>query len=135
MTTTAIIQCGSKKLDVASPAKDLYVGALFKMARRVAEANYDRWFIVSARHGIIAPDDIIEPYDLVLDVMTSIGREMWRSKVRGQIRRLHIEGATVLAAKAYCRPFEGMGATFPLDGTSLFDRMKLMRQAIEEGSF
>lgn len=62
--TGIIIACGSKKLDHPATAGDMYVGALFRNARRAAEATGLPWWIMSAKYGIIPPDEMIEPYDM-----------------------------------------------------------------------
>jgi hypothetical protein len=48
---------------MAAPAGDLYVSSLFMGRRRFVEASCDRWFILSALHGGVDPDEVIEPYD------------------------------------------------------------------------
>lgn len=62
--TGIIIACGSKKRDHPAPARDMYIGALFRNARRAAEATGQPWWIMSAKYGIIPPDQVIEPYDM-----------------------------------------------------------------------
>ncbi len=44
-----------------SPAKDLYVSALFDKERAYAERTGIPWFILSAQHGLVAPDEVLEP--------------------------------------------------------------------------
>lgn len=61
----AFISCGKTKLDHAAPARDLYTGNLFTAARNYVDGNpaFDRWFILSALHGVVHPDTVLEPYD------------------------------------------------------------------------
>ena len=64
MTPTHIlIGCGARKLDHAAPARDLYIGPLFRAARIYAEASGLPWAILSARYGLVMPEQVIEPYD------------------------------------------------------------------------
>jgi len=42
------------------------VSPLFRKASAYAEATCDRWFILSAKHGLLAPDEVVEPYDVKL---------------------------------------------------------------------
>lgn len=49
-----VIGCGKAKLDRAAPARELYTGSLFRMARRYAVASKRPWVILSGAHGIIA---------------------------------------------------------------------------------
>lgn len=59
-----VIPCGARKLDRRARAADMYVGSYHRACRRAAEAlRPDRLLILSARHGLLGPDDEIEPYD------------------------------------------------------------------------
>lgn len=49
----AIVACSASKLAHAAPARELYTGALFKLARELAETVADRWVILSAKHGAL----------------------------------------------------------------------------------
>lgn len=67
MTThVALVGCASAKLSRPAPARDLYTSPLFRKASAYAEATCDRWFILSAKHGLLAPDEVVEPYDVKL---------------------------------------------------------------------
>ncbi len=59
----ALVSCSAQKLDRKAPARDLYCSPLFKLARRYAELTCDAWFILSAKHGVVDPARILEPYD------------------------------------------------------------------------
>ncbi|WP_395858435.1 DUF6884 domain-containing protein [Arthrobacter sp. KBS0702] len=39
---------------------------MFKKASAYAELTCDRWYILSAKHGLLHPDEIIQPYDMRL---------------------------------------------------------------------
>lgn len=64
--TIALIACGKKKRSFPCPARELYIGPLFTAEREWAEANADAYWIASAKHLILEPDQVIEPYDLSL---------------------------------------------------------------------
>ena len=66
-----IVACSKTKLATPAPAKDLYTSPLFKAARAYCERTYDRWFILSALHGLVEPETVIEPYDVTLARMTA----------------------------------------------------------------
>ena len=74
------------KLATAAPAKDLYVSALFRKARAHAEHANLPWFILSAQHGMVRPDDILEPYDLRLSKTPREYRREWGRRVVSQLR-------------------------------------------------
>jgi len=61
--TFILIGCGARKLPHPAPARDLYTGSLFRAARSYAEASGLPWMILSGLHGLVAPDQVLEPYD------------------------------------------------------------------------
>lgn len=81
---TYLIACGRSKAEGPARARDLYVG---KPTQRVlAEAeSQGRTFILSALHGLVDPDEVIEPYDLALDDLTTPEKIAWATKVRAQL--------------------------------------------------
>ncbi|MFC8257818.1 DUF6884 domain-containing protein [Streptomyces sp. NPDC057291] len=59
-----VIPCGSRKLGRRARAADMYVGSYHRACRKAADAlQPDRLLILSARHGLLDLDDVIEPYD------------------------------------------------------------------------
>lgn len=63
-----VVGCGKAKRKQAAEARELYIGSLFRAGRRYAEASGQRWMILSAEHGAIAPELVIEPYERRLDL-------------------------------------------------------------------
>lgn len=60
----AVVGCGERKLAHAAPAGQLYTGSYFRACSLTAAAiSPGRWYILSARHGLIAPSKVIEPYE------------------------------------------------------------------------
>jgi hypothetical protein len=80
-----LVGCVKTKLDRPAPARDLYVSPLFRGRRRWVERTCDRWFILSAAHGLVDPSDVLEPYDLALTSASSAERTKW---ARGVMRSL-----------------------------------------------
>jgi hypothetical protein len=66
MRRVGLVACVKKKLDQRAPARDLYVSPLFRLARAYVEARCDGWAILSAKHGLVLPTTVIEPYDETL---------------------------------------------------------------------
>lgn len=66
MTRIGLVGCASAKLDRPAPARELYTSSLFRKAAAYAEATCDRWFILSALHGLVHPDAVLDPYDVKL---------------------------------------------------------------------
>lgn len=83
----ALVGCGKTKLDVVAPASELYTGNLFRSARAYAERNADRWFVLSALHGLVAPSKLLAPYNVRLSELTRAGREQWGLGVAAALAR------------------------------------------------
>lgn len=61
-----VIPCSGPKLDHAAPAGELYTGSLHTHARRTADAltvHGGTVLVLSALHGFLPLDQVIEPYD------------------------------------------------------------------------
>jgi len=78
----ALVGCGSQKGTKAAKAKDLYRSNLFHAARAYAERTCARWFILSAKFGLLDPERVIEPYEQRLQRANSKG---WGERVGRQL--------------------------------------------------
>ena len=72
-----------RKANRPLPAPDLYVSPLFRAARAYAERRYgpDGWLILSGRHGLVHPNQVLAPYDLSLRQLTRSERAAWGDRV------------------------------------------------------
>src|SRR2546430_14040582 len=78
-----LVACSRTKTNRPVPARELYVSPLFRAASAYAERTYGsgRWLILSARYGLVAPDQILSPYDLSLRQLTARQREAWGDRI------------------------------------------------------
>lgn len=61
-----LVACASQKLRRPAPARELYTSQLFRKSVAYVEPRVDRWLILSALHGTVHPDTVLEPYNLKL---------------------------------------------------------------------
>lgn len=86
-----LISCCKKKLDHAAPAQDLYQSPLFKLSKqwitkRTGEhGRCQEWAILSAKHGLVMPDQVLEPYDFSMNDMTRLEKGRWADAVHEQL--------------------------------------------------
>ena len=101
--TVYLVSCVKKKRETAAAAKDLYTSSWFRKARAHVEATGMPWFILSAQHGLLDPDQEIEPYEKTLNKMKSSERKEWANKVMAQMeqRLPESEQIIVFAGKKY----------------------------------
>lgn len=77
-TTFVLISCSKSKLTHRAPARELYTGQLFRKAVAWAESHGHQWFVISALHGLVKPDQELDPYDYTIkDRRGARERESW----------------------------------------------------------
>lgn len=74
-----------------SPARDLYTSTLFTGRRRYVEQSCDAWFVLSARHGLVRPDERLEPYDETLNDQSAEAKRRWSQKVLDSLDAIGID--------------------------------------------
>jgi hypothetical protein len=63
-TQIVLVQCTNSKRDESAPARNLYdESAYFRDYRAYAIEKGDEWYILSAKHGLLDPETVIDPYD------------------------------------------------------------------------
>ncbi|MBA2665478.1 MAG: hypothetical protein H0U69_00420 [Trueperaceae bacterium] len=79
------------------------MSSLFMKARAYAESRAAGWFILSAEHGALEPDTVIEPYDRTLNEMGQRERAAWARRVIERLDDAVQPGDTVviLAGNTY----------------------------------
>lgn len=126
MKTAALVACVKSKREKSCAAADLYDSPWFRKARAYAQARSDTWRILSAKHGALPPDEVIEPYDESLHDFTVTGRREWAERVletlgsflaptdeviilAGRKYREHLEGPLCQRVAEVKVPMEGLG--------------------------
>lgn len=78
----------------------------FVKARRYVERNGAPWFILSAKYGLVAPDELIGPYEQTLNTMPIQERRAWARRVVSQLSaRMPLLRHIVFLAGARYREF------------------------------
>lgn len=103
LDTVCLIACTSRKGLYPAAAEFIYKSPLFTAGRSYAEKRADRWFILSAKYGLLSPSDEIAPYDESLHRVDDVGRERWALKVNEQLKlRVGVKSNFIfLAGAAY----------------------------------
>ena len=83
--TFYLISCVRKKRPAPALAKDLYLSEWFLRARGFVEATGHPWFILSAKYGLVAPDQLLAPYEETLNRTGIAGRRAWARGVEAQM--------------------------------------------------
>lgn len=80
-----LVGCVKTKGPGRAQAGELYRSALFLGRRAAAESSCGRWFILSAKHGLVSPSRRIAPYDVTLTRARVRERARWSHMVLRQI--------------------------------------------------
>lgn len=81
MAKIGLISCASMKQNREAEASELYISPLFKNSMQYAKERFDKFFILSAKHGLLKPTDKIHPYDMTLNTMNKEERIAWAEDV------------------------------------------------------
>jgi hypothetical protein len=81
-----LVGCVKSKRASSALARDLYTSPLFLGRRRWVEATCDRWFVLSALHGLVEPDWELAPYDMTLKDASDAERHAWSERVLREVK-------------------------------------------------
>jgi hypothetical protein len=135
------VACASQKQSHRARAEDLYISPLFKRSRRYCELTCDVWAILSAKHGLVMPETVIEPYNKALYEMKISERRTWGDLVLSQFR-MRFRGyawelvtLVMLAGEQYRAPFE-QAKTFqieaPLAGMFIGQQLQFLNRSLAQ---
>lgn len=107
-----LISCCGPKLDRAAPARELYTSPLFTKSLAFLQRNYRcrLIYVISAKHGLVGLDEVIEPYDATVAAMNRTQRVLWAGDVARRLFMLHAteieigEALCFLAGESYVAP-------------------------------
>lgn len=120
-----VVQCVGQKLKKPAPARELYCSDWFRKARAYVESTGAPWFILSAKHVLVCPDELVEPYNLSLKMLLPHERDAWAHQIAWLVgrmmKRLGAERVIALAGEDYRRPLIGQIANLeaPMAGLGI----------------
>jgi hypothetical protein len=80
-----LVSCVKTKRHEPAAARDLYTSALFAKERAYAERVGAPWFILSAEHGLVAPEEWLAPYERYLPDTPASYRSAWGAWVAARL--------------------------------------------------
>jgi hypothetical protein len=136
MTDLILLGCGKKKRTQASAAQEMYTSSLFKLRRKYVLSRQcsPAWRIVSAKHYVLKPEHVIEPYDCRLkpDGARDWAGRVWLMLMADAILygwktvELHM-GSEYASALCGSKPL-GYTVTLPVKGLDLFEQLKWYKE-------
>ena len=134
-----LVACVGQKLSKPAPAKDIYTSSWFRKARAYVERTGCVWFILSAKHGLVHPNEVIAPYDTTLNTMRAAGRRAWAGKVLDELgpRLEDVRSVAFLAGLRY-RQFlaphlksRGLAVSVPMEGLRIGEQLQWLERQID----
>ena len=129
-----LVTCVKSKLARPAAAQDLYISPLFRKQRAYAEAAGVSWFILSAEHALVRPEEWLAPYERYLPDTPATYQRAWGffvaerlelliGPLKGRVVEVHASREYVSAILA---PLKAKGAKMrlPLDGLSHGKRLQ-----------
>ncbi len=139
-----LIACSAQKLNRAAPARELYCSQLFQKSLAYAEHHCDTTYVVSALHGLVELDRVLEPYDKRI-AGSKLRLKAWAEPIAAELVRRHGDDHYVLlAGYEYAFPLSqaikravGRRDAFvaePLAGMMIGDRLALLKAQIRRAA-
>ncbi len=136
MARICLVSCVSLKDTSKMKAGDIYLSPLFKKAKEYASNNFDRWYILSAKYGLIHPNKIIEPYEKTLNKMSRQDRHKWSEDVFEEFEKCTKpnDEITFVAGQRYRQDLtplllnRGNKIQVPMEGLAIGKQLKWLTQ-------
>jgi hypothetical protein len=130
----ALVSCTKHKNNYTCTAKEMYKeSTLFKKAvKYIEQQDYDNWYVLSAKYGLIKQSDEIEPYDITLNNMKVSDRKNWSDLVLKQLKNLEcdlkqIDFYSGIKYREYLLPVledRGINCNVPLKGKGIGEQLQ-----------
>jgi hypothetical protein len=139
-----VVGCAKSKraTDDRVPAADLYTSGLFAKRRAYAEASGRPWRILSAKHGLVHPQQPIPPYDVELADLSREQRDGLAFAVARTLRGLGLPAGAVIelhAGARYARlladnPYlpDGVAVRLPVRGLPIGEQLVAYKRVITD---
>ena len=135
--TVILLSCSAGKAGNPLPAAELYQGTLFKASLAWAQQRKpDAIYILSAKHHLVEPDRVLQPYDLTLNDMPIAELRRWAGAVLEQLKSatdIERDRFIILAGDKYRRfliPHLGNVET-PLEGMRIGEQVQFLQRQVQ----
>lgn len=135
-SAVGLVGCSKAKLAHAAPAHELYISPLFRKAAEVCSIRFSEWAILSAKHGLIDPEQVISPYDESLTTMSAGRRRAWGQRVAREISERWTDPRVfhLFAGRHYMAALADLQHVDELKGLSVGHRLKRLNAMLREGT-
>lgn len=140
MQTICLISCVKTKQNKTVAAKDLYTSALFTKNASYAATIADKWFILSAKYGLLDPEDVIDTYNETLSKASVSVKKVWSHNVYLKLLPHLNPGDSIIFLagenyREYLIPLLGnfpVNVQVPMKGLSIGNQLKWLNSRLRE---
>lgn len=99
-----LLALAGAQLKYPAPARELCTSPWFRLARAYTESQGCPWLLLSAKYGLVKPDEVISPYLLDVTTMGVRRRLSWAERIGREAKRKlpFSEQLTLVAGMRYC---------------------------------
>lgn len=134
MARVGFVACSKTKSSLKLPAAALYTSPLFRKSLLAAHTQSESVYILSAKHGLLSCDDVIEPYDITLKTMKLRERMAWGKRIGVELNSVlrPRDTAVLFGGQEYLAPLKPefdrleVGVESPLGSLSLGSRLQFL---------
>ena len=132
-----LLSCAYKKAPTPRKANNFCISLWFGKAKSYVESTNQRWFILSAKYGLVNPNWKINPYDRSMNSMPIKERKEWTEDV-SKILILHItdiDTIYILAGQRYreflvpkLRDYDDVNICVPMEGLRIGEQLRWLNE-------
>ena len=122
-----LAQCTGQKRGEIAPAKWLYDESDYFVKQRRYARTADEWYIQSAEHGLVEPEQVLEPYNTHAKDLDEPNQ--WAKEIAVDLSEKHgCATVEILGGRVYADPLRpelearGFRVLEPLDGLGIGER-------------
>lgn len=137
MRKIVLAQCTDSKRGEGAPAELLYDESRYFVKQRRYGRTADAWYVQSAEHGLVDPNEYLEPYNTHAKDLDE-PRE-WGKEIAADLSDRHgCATVEILGGRAYADPLRpalearGFRVVEPLDGLAIGKRESELDRMLEE---
>lgn len=135
-----LVSCVKTKQCCPAPARNLYTSDWFVKARTCVERTGRSWYILSAKYGLVDPNEQIDPYEKKLDNMGVDDRRAWACGVIEALdsHLTDVKSVVFLASEKYREFLEpvlhrrGIAVSTPMKGLIQGEQLAWLKACLEE---
>lgn len=140
MSVICLVGDSKSQLNMPALAENMFRSALFGRAKQYAKVHANRWYILSARYGLLEPNTLIEPYDITIDDLEQSERFQIAQHIMTAFIRQPIttHDRVIVLAKATYRDvlapvFQGRNiqTEYPLERKGIVQQMRWLEAAVK----